>query len=114
MNRISTIEYWWHKYNDEEFSGKLEAPRFGLTRSKATDGYYEYQTVKGWLKNPKKRASIVISHGCFDDEDLLCGTILHEMIHQYQAEVMNRRTSHDAIFTSIARRLERKYKFRVR
>lgn len=108
MNRISTIEYWWEHYNKTEFSGKLGPVGFGLTRSRATDGYYEH------YPGTKRKCRIVISRGCFEDEDLLCGTILHEMIHQYQHEVLGRKCNHDAIFCSMARKMERKYKFRVR
>lgn len=105
--RLETIRYWWHLYNDAEFNGKMEEPKFGLTRSKATDGYYEHY-------DHIAKEKLVIAYRCFKDEDHLCGTILHEMIHQYQHKVLSRKCTHDAVFTSIARRMERKYKFTVR
>jgi len=106
--KIETIRYWWDHFNEAEFSGRLVEPRFGLTRSRNTDGYFEH------YPGTKKRTSICISERCFDDEDHLCGTILHEMIHQYQFDILKRVCNHDAIFTSIARRCERKYKYTVR
>lgn len=106
--RIQTLEYWHDHYNSEEFNGKLLTPRFGLTRSRHTDGYFEH------YPGTKRKSKIAISERCFDDEAHLCGTILHEMIHQYQYEVLQRKCNHDAIFTSIARRLERKYRITVR
>ena len=108
MNKISTLQHWHEYYNEVEFANKLGTPKFGVTRSRNTDGWYEH-----FLHTPHK-SKIAISSYCFDDEDLLCGTMLHEMVHQYQHEILKRRCNHDAIFTSIARRLERKYKFTVR
>ena len=106
--RIETLGALHEEFNEAEFSGKLGTPRFGLTRSRNTDGYYEHFT------NGRMKSSIVISKYCFEDDDLLRGTMLHEMIHQYQHEILKRTCNHDAIFCSIARRLERKYKFTVR
>jgi hypothetical protein len=108
MNRIDTIEYWWYQYNETEFNDKLKPVGFGLTRSTATDGYFEH------YPGTNRKSRIVISKHCFADEDHLCGTILHEMLHQYQYEILKRKCNHDAIFTSMARRLERKHKFTVR
>ncbi len=42
------------------------------------------------------------------------GTLIHEMIHQYQVEVLGRDANHDAIFCSIARKCERMYGVSVR
>ena len=109
-HRISTLQYWHDHYNKQEFSGKLSTPKFGVTRSRHTDGYYEHFLDK----QRKAKSKIAISSRLWEDEENLKGTMLHEMIHQYQNEILDRRCNHDAIFCSIARRLERKYKFRVR
>jgi hypothetical protein len=115
MSRIDTIGYWHDHYNTEDFNGKLCTPGFGLTRSRYTDGYYEHKVKKGWvLDGPPEKSRIVIAVRCFDDEDLLRGVILHEMVHQYQAEILGRKCNHDAVFCSICRKLERKYNVRVR
>lgn len=108
MYRIETLEAWHDEFNRSEFSGKLSTPRFGLSRSRCTDGYFEH------FPGTRRRSKIVISYRCFEDEDHLKGTLLHEMLHQYQYEVLKRKCNHDAIFTSMARRLERKYGMSVR
>lgn len=108
-HRLDTIEYWWIWFNEDFFCGKLKPIRIGLTRSRHTDGYYEYYT------DPRRRRSIMISERLFDDEDNLRGTILHEMIHQYQHEHMSIKSSgHDAYFQSIARQAEKRYRIKVR
>lgn len=113
VDRIGYLEYLHDLYNKSEFSGKLGTPKFGLTRSRNTDGYYEHFSGN---RQRRLKSKICVSSYCFDsdEEGHVEGTMLHEMIHQYQHEVLERKTNHDAIFTSIARRLERKYGFRVR
>lgn len=106
--RIETLEYWWDYYNETEFSGKLKPVRLGLTRSRHTDGYFEH------YPGTRRQSYIRLAARCFEDEDLLHGTLLHEMVHQYQYEVLKRPCNHDAVFCSIARRLERKHGFPVR
>ena len=108
MTRITTLEYYHDLYNKEVFNGKLATPKFGLTRSKATDGYYDHYPRRN------KKGKIAIAERLFDDEDQLMGTMLHEMIHQYQHEILEVKTLHDATFRSIARKLERKYKLSIR
>ena len=105
---IDTLEYWWDFFNTEEFSGKLKPVGLGFTRARHTDGYFEH------YPGTKRKSYMRISRRLLDDEENLKGTILHEMLHQYQYEVLKRKCNHDAVFTSMARRLERKYKFPVR
>jgi len=122
VDRIGYLEQLHAQYNRDEFSGKLNTITLLIKKSKTKDGWYEYVTEKrdgsiqdAWYprRDMLPKANIVITEGCWD-EDIVEGTMLHEMLHQYQTEVLDRRTSHDAIFTSMARRLERKYKMRVR
>ena len=105
---VDILHYWWEFFNDEEFNGKLREVGLGFTKSRATHGYFEH------YPGTNRKSYIRIARTCLEDEELLKGTILHEMIHQYQFEVLERKCNHDAVFTSIARRLERKYKFEVR
>ena len=120
MKKIDYLYVLHECFNEDEFNGKLGTIRMLISRSKHKDGEYEYHTRKrdGELYLPNRfmlpRSTITIAGRCFKDEDLLQGTVLHEMLHQYQTEVLDRPTSHDAIFTSMARRLERKYGFSVR
>lgn len=108
MSRIRTIAWWHNHWNAEVFNGKLSTPGFGVIRSHHTDGYYEHYPGR------KKKGYIRISKGCFDDEDLLRGTILHEMIHQWQFEIMGIPCDHDATFKSFAKKLERLYRIQIR
>lgn len=116
------------EFNESDFGGKLRDIPILMKRNKTKDGWYEYHTRKrtgedtghkgsGWCpdRNRLEDAYIVITDLCYaEGEDLVQGTLLHEMIHQYQAEILDRPGSHDAIFTSMARRLERKHGIKIR
>jgi hypothetical protein len=106
--RIQTIEYWHDHYNQADFNGKLTTPYFSLTRSKHTDGYFEHWPGR------KKKGKIAIAARLWEYEEELKGTLLHEMVHQYQHEILDRKCNHDAVFCSIARKLERKYRMNIR
>ncbi len=105
---VETLKYWHDHYNELCFSGKLKEVGMGFTRARHTDGYFEH------YPGTNRKSYIRISRRLLDDEDMLKGTILHEMIHQYQYEVLNRKCNHDAIFCSMARRWERTLKLSVR
>jgi hypothetical protein len=118
-DRIGWLQAKHDEYNAAEFGGKLNHITLLIKRQSTKDGWYEYKGRKRggdpWYPDRKAlwKASICIAEGCFE-EDSVEGTLLHEMIHQYQCEVLDRPPSHDAIFCSMARRLERKYKVKVR
>lgn len=106
--RVDTLKAWHDEFNELHFNGKLKSVGMGFTRSRCTDGYFEH------YPGTNRKSYIRIAERLWSDEDNLKGTILHEMIHQYQYEVLKRKTSHDAIFTSIARKFERLYNIPVR
>lgn len=106
--RVDTLIAWHQEFNEKEFNNKLTDVGMGFTRSRHTDGYFEH------YPGTRRKSYIRIANRLWYDEDNLIGTILHEMIHQYQYEVLKRKTSHDAVFNSIARKFERKYKVPVR
>ena len=121
-DRIGYLQALHDHYNEEEFGGKLMPIGILIKRNQRKDGWYEYVTEKRdgprseawWPRRDRlDKAVIILNEGCWD-EGTVDGTLLHEMIHQYQAEVLDRKASHDAILCSIARRLERKYGFKVR
>jgi len=110
--------YELHKrLNKEFFSGKLMHIRILLEkRAKSYHGLYAAH-INGKFPDRARlhEATITIHTDCWKPcYDSVLGTLLHEMIHQYQAEVLNRRANHDAIFVSIAKRGERLYKTQVR
>jgi len=118
LDRIDDLHAMHDEFNKEVFGNKLMSITILMKRNNHKDGWYEYRTGKGqagWspIKDELPFACIVISDGCWK-EDSVEGTMLHEMIHQYQAEVLGRATTHDAIFKSMARKLEKKYGYSVR
>jgi len=107
------------KLNAEFFNNKLLKVRILLEkRAKTYDGLYCCHYMHG-LPDPKRldEATITIHKDCWGgcgNPNTVLGTLLHEMIHQYQAEVLKRKCNHDAIFVSIAKRGERMYGVPVR
>lgn len=108
--RIAYLKTLWETFNEEEFSGKLEPIPLLLKRFSFKDGQM-YYIVRDGKYIPK---SLEICESVYPNGDQLEGTMLHEMIHVYQCQVLNRLPNHDAIFCSIARRLERKHGVSVR
>lgn len=118
LDRIDDLHALHDEFNRDVFNNKLLHITVLIKRNRSKHGWYEYRTGKhqgGWgpIKEELPRACIVINEGCWED-DSVEGTMLHEMIHQYQAEVLGQATSHDATFKSIARKLEKKYGYSVR
>lgn len=112
MTRINYLWTLWEEFNDTEFGGKLEPIPLLLKRFSPwrKDGQLQWT-----IRNGKRIAlSLEISDAAYKDEDDLQGCMLHEMIHQYQCQVMNVDADHDAVFNSIARKLERKHGISVR
>ena len=113
-NRVADLHEMFNVYNEQFFEGKLMTITILIQRSYATEGKYTYVAEKrgkncsGWLPRRSElgKAHIVISEWCYD-EDTVEGALLHEMVHQWQCEVLDRGASHDAIFCSKARRIER-------
>jgi hypothetical protein len=115
-SKIAELERLHDKLNEEFFSGKLMHIRILLeSRSRYYDGLYTAHYLKH-RPNPDRlhEATITIHTKCWSEPNIVLGTLLHEMIHQYQAEVLGRDCNHDAIFVSIAKRGERIYKTQVR
>jgi len=102
-------------FNKEYFKSKLMTITLLIQRSYATEGKYTYTAEKrgkncdGWLPRRDRlgHATIIISDYCYERDGEVEGALLHEMCHQYQCEVLDRGASHDAIFCSMARRIER-------
>jgi hypothetical protein len=125
MSKLTYLYNLHDRYNAEEFGNKLNPVKILLKKNRHKDGWFEYETQRrkcegkgrgsNWYPRRDRlhKAHIIICDGCWD-EGTVDATLLHEMIHQYQVEVLDRPTSHDAIFCSMARRLERKYRMKVR
>lgn len=117
MPHLSRINYLYRlhdDYNKEAFEGKLLPIRLLLKRAMRKDGWYEYDAHQDWtpIKNKLHKAVICISDGCFE-EDTVEGTLLHEMIHQWQCEVLGEPPHHNETFKEKARLLEEQYEVEV-
>ena len=112
--RLDWLYELWNEFNEEIFGGQLTPIRILIKKNRTKDGWYEYTTEKrdgpqwdAWFprRDMLHKASITISEGCFE-EDTVEGTLIHEMMHQWQAEIDDSPTHHDAQFRSWARALE--------
>lgn len=112
MRKPEYLKLLWDEFNESEFGGKLHY--LPLLCKRFSQDSKHGQIVWVNRNGHHKALSLEISDDIFSDEDLLQGTVLHEMIHVYQCQVLNRKPNHDAIFCSIARKLERKYGIEVR
>lgn len=115
MNRVHELEQLFDEFNKADFGNKLNRITLLVQRNSTRDGWYEYKAHKDWtpIKERLHKAAIMVAEGCWD-EDNVEGTLLHEMIHQYQCEVLGVAPHHDKWFNSFARKMERKYGFAVR
>ena len=114
MNRIDELYSMHEEYNNLHFAGKLRTITMLVNKNRTKDGFYCYKAHKDWrpIRDQLWKSSITISVNCWD-EGTVEATMLHEMIHQYQCEVLDRAPHHDIIFTSMAIKLEEEYGFAV-
>jgi hypothetical protein len=115
MTRIDGLRELFDTYNEDDFKNKLQQITLLIKRNSTKDGFYQYRAHKDWspIRHELHRASITIAEGCWV-EDTVEGTLLHEMIHQYQCEVLNKPPDHKATFTRWANKLEKKYKLDIK
>ena len=111
MKQINHLRDTWETFNADYFRRELEPIRIMIKRSRRKDGHYEYRCRKNGtpIREELHRAVIVISEDLYKpapDWGLIYGTLLHEMIHQYQTEVLNSDTDHGPIFKEMAETLE--------
>ncbi len=114
-NRIGYLRELFNEINEDNFGGKLHNITLLIKRNRSKDGWYMYRARRDWapIIHEGKRASITICEDCWP-EGTVDGTLIHEMIHQYQCEVMHQIPHHNRLFKSWARKLERKYGVVVR
>jgi len=124
MSRIDELYEIFDVVNEEDFGGKLRRIKLLAKRNEHRDGFYIYRAHSDWtpIKTEIKRAVIVISDSCWDDEDddeveaefVVEPALIHEMIHQYQAEIDGVAPHHDESFERWAKYFEEKYGYDVR
>ena len=104
-------EVWdqWHHFNRTFFGGKLSPPRvIRITSAQKYQGYISYLPEK--LDTP-----VAIFLSTHQSRHSMTGTLLHEMVHQYQREVLRQHfLEHDALFRCFAAYIERRTGFVVR
>ena len=109
-NRAGEARFLWYEYNASVFGNKLVEPVIKIDdRASSYWGKFIYSWSGRTDKKITDRSRVIVLSGDYDE-----GVLLHEMIHQYQFEVLSRQPSHDAIFNSIARKIERMYALEVR
>ena len=112
--RIQHLYDMHEYYNQEYFGGKLRQPwRIVIKRAEHWDGkIWYFEGKKGTYRTSD--IEIGISEGVHNDWARLYGTLLHEMIHQYQIQILGNNAPHDSFFNSFARHLERETSYPVR
>jgi len=115
VKRIYELRNLWHEFNDNDFAGRLTPITLLCKRNQSKDGWYEYRAHADWtpIRHELWRAAIVVCDGCWA-EGVMQGTLAHEMIHQYQCEVLDVAPHHDSTFKRMARALEAKYDIVIR
>lgn len=116
MRRGKIKELWelWHFFNDRYFGGKLTPPEaIRLTKSSRNWGKIVYP--ENWQSHPVCPVTIHIAANC--PVELRSGTLLHEMVHQYQLQVQRNGyecENHLGIFRVYCKWIERESGFRLR
>lgn len=112
--RIDHLRAVYDEFNRNDFSGRLVQPPILIKRATKYHGKIHYRENRIGLPFDTGNVSIIVAEDLFPDWGLVYGTLLHEMIHQYQIQILGNNAPHDAVFNSIARHMERKYGFNVR
>lgn len=112
--KIALLWEQWHYFNHKYFGGKLTPPKsIRLTSARSYDGKIVYKGSEAkTLFHLKEHVRLLFSvhQGWWN----LMGTLLHEMVHQYQLQVLEHEPDHDKIFNSYCRWIERQTGFPLR
>lgn len=85
--KYAEVKKWWREFNTTIFRGLLSQPKFRL-------GYYPWSSYHGWIEAfpGYKRVWRITINLCWDKEhfgeDQWISTLAHEMVHQYDWEVL--------------------------
>ena len=112
--RVAVLWEQWYYFNERFFGGKLTPPdAIRITSARAYHGKIIYKgTAVCTSFHLKHRARICISTHLSHYEQT--GTLLHEMVHQYQLQVMETEPDHGKVFVSYCRWIERQTGFKPR
>lgn len=82
------LEKLYNKLNADFFNGELEPPIITIQSSPRTYGHYTLYSA--WSVKGQERREINIAAGTLDRPiENVTATLLHEMCHQYNAEVLH-------------------------
>ena len=107
----------WTYFNDRFFGGKLTPPRaIRITSARKYDGYVSYQAFAetGTPAYHRIPGQVRICLSTHQTMRAMRGTLLHEMVHQYQMEVLLIEPDHGPIFRTMCKWIERETGFTLR
>jgi hypothetical protein len=109
LGRIAELWWQWYYFNRKFFGGKLRPPRaIRITSARSYDGYLSFTPG-----DPEKPVKICIS--AHMNRYSQTGVLLHEMVHQYQHEVLGMDDlDHGPSFRGMAKAIEKETNFIVR
>ena len=84
MIKLLSVKRAYFKLNSLNFGGVLEQPKFGFSKMRSMDGYYDHDTNM-------MRFNLVDTKGL----DALTELVYHEMIHQYIDQFLELEVSDD-------------------
>lgn len=115
--RLALIWEDWKYFNERFFGGKLTPPRaIRITSARKYDGYVSYAALAdtgtpAYHRIPGTGKICLSTHQTMQ---AMRGTLLHEMVHQYQLEVLLVEPDHGTLFKAICRWIERETRFQLR
>lgn len=115
--RLALIWEDWTYFNKRFFGGKLTPPRaIRITSARKYDGYIRYVAYAATDKPAFHRipGNVRIYLSTHQSMRAMRGTLLHEMVHQYQLEVLRMEADHGPIFRTMSKWIERETKFELR
>ena len=108
-HRHEKMRLLWNRINTEDFGGQLTEPHFSVSRRANTvEGAFTYARVKGRANQMK----LMLHKSMFGDPDKFLAAMLHEMIHQWEVEILGvcaQDTDHHGAFAEKAAALSLKY-----
>jgi hypothetical protein len=114
LGRLAIVWEQWHYFNEKFFGGKLVPPKsIRLTSARNYDGVFVTKSSSG-VFHPHLPYDCKIMLSTHQSQRAMTGTLLHEMVHQYQYQVLRMDVDHGPIFQSYCRWIERQTRFQLR
>lgn len=114
MGRTRRLWELWFHFNLTYFGGKLVPPTaIRITRARKYDGtlYYRGNDRKTHFHLAKQNKILVAGRLSIEQQS---ATLLHEMVHQYQVQILKIEPDHGLMFRCYCSWIERQTKFKLR